>query len=81
MNRYSLRARLLFLAATLLAVGLLTNGFFVINALDGYLMKQADSRLNVTTQICARLPVAALEPAQGPQIPSRWNQFSTRSCT
>lgn len=76
-NRYSLRARLLFLAATLLAVGLLTNGFFVIKALDGYLMKQADSRLEITTQICARLPASALEPLRSQQLPSQWNQFSS----
>lgn len=75
-NRYSLRARLLFLSATLLAVGLLTNGLFVINALDGYLMKQADSRLGITTQICARLPATTLEPLQGQPFPSQWNQFS-----
>lgn len=76
-NRYSLRARLLFLAATLLAVGLLTNGFFVIKALDGYLMKQADSRLEITTRICARLPASALEPLRSQQLPSQWNQFSS----
>ncbi|MCX4679044.1 HAMP domain-containing histidine kinase [Streptomyces sp. NBC_01433] len=71
-NRYSLRARLLFLAATLLAVGLVTNAFFVSSALSGYLMEQADTRLKVTTQICARLPVAALEVSQGAErFPSR----------
>ncbi|NEB37327.1 HAMP domain-containing histidine kinase [Streptomyces sp. SID14515] len=76
-NRYSLRARLLFLAATLLAVGLVTNAFFVSGALSGYLMEQADSRLKVTTQICARLPVAALEASQGAErVPPQWSQFS-----
>ncbi|MFI0976068.1 sensor histidine kinase [Streptomyces sp. NPDC021093] len=76
MSRCSLRARLLFLAATLLAVGLLTNGFFLINALDGHLMKQADSRLKVTTQICARLSATTLESGLGQQIPAQWSRFS-----
>ncbi|MEW1699713.1 HAMP domain-containing sensor histidine kinase [Streptomyces sp. NPDC093249] len=77
MNRYSLRARLLFLSATLLAVGLVTNAFLVSGALSGYLMEQADSRLKITTQICARLPAAVLAASPGSgRLPPQWSRFS-----
>ncbi|MFI6285512.1 sensor histidine kinase [Streptomyces sp. NPDC051018] len=76
MNRYSLRARLLFLAATLLTIGLLANGFFVSSALNSYLMEQADSRVKILAQICARPSVATLKLPQAKKFTAQWNQFN-----
>ncbi|MGW4031292.1 sensor histidine kinase [Streptomyces sp. NPDC004838] len=76
MNRYSLRARLLFLAAALLTIGLLANGLFVSSALKGHLMEQADTRIKNTAEVCARPFVATLEIPQAQKLTAQWNQFN-----
>ncbi|OLT11192.1 two-component sensor histidine kinase [Actinomadura sp. CNU-125] len=56
LRRLSLRTRLLCLAATLVAVGLLVAGVVVGLALHGYLQDRVDERLAVTGHIAARAP-------------------------
>ncbi|MGW0188971.1 sensor histidine kinase [Streptomyces sp. NPDC003362] len=60
LRRLSLRARLLFLAVALVAVGLFATGAVVSTALRGYLQDRVDDRLALTGRIAARLsPPAA----------------------
>ena len=61
----SLRTRVLLLAVSLLAVGLVAFSVVVNNALRGYLVQRVDAQLTASAEVLARVPPAlALDAAQ-----------------
>ncbi len=67
--RMSLRTRLLCLATTLVAVGLLAAGAAVNTALRGYLEGRVDARLKITAQIAARItPPPGMDTSQNVRV-------------
>lgn len=63
--RASLRTRVLLLAISLLALGLLAFSVVVNNALRGYLVQRVDAQLTPSAEVFARVPSAlALDAAQ-----------------
>ncbi|WP_245001656.1 sensor histidine kinase [Streptomyces alfalfae] len=65
----SLRTRLLCLATTLVAIGLLVAGAAVNTALSGYLEGRVDARLETTAQIAARItPPPGIDSPQNVRV-------------